>query len=139
MSRSTTNWQLILADLALILFLVTAAALTARPAHAPTSSQTKTGHPALAPTQALYRPGPNLPSIEEWLASQTPDPRAALTIFAQHRANDAEAVWQAAQDMATIARDSDVRVRVIVREGDTSEVYASLAYDQPLPTDSQVR
>jgi hypothetical protein len=126
MRSMATPWQLILADLALILFLVTAAGLSAdEPA-------TKAGEElAIAPAQALYRRTPGGPSLGEWLAAQPHDPRAALTIVAEHRPDDAAAIWARAQSLADEARAQGVRVRTIIRPGSEPGIHASLAYDQP--------
>ena len=122
------SWQLVLADLSLILFLVTLTALVnaegAEQGAAPSS-------PYIAPAQALFRPTDNGPSLSEWLEEQAVDPRMTLTIVAQHSGIDREAMWQAAQDMVASIKARDIRKRVIITEGETSDVFASLAYDDP--------
>lgn len=145
--RNPASWQLILADLALILFLVTAAALTgagAQPAapaiDAPAVDRAADARdvppdpqpPQLAAAQSLYRPGPGLPGIVEWLEEQPRDPRAALTIVAEHAPGKAEPAWTLAREMAAGAAAAGVRARVIIREGRADDVHASLAYDQPM-------
>ncbi|MEM1196902.1 MAG: hypothetical protein AAGH57_12420 [Pseudomonadota bacterium] len=145
LSRSPASWQLILADLALILFLMTAAALTGgeKPDGAPVSDRAQPDPlppGAVAPAQALYRAGPGLPTLAEWLLQQPRDPRAALTIVAQHpetetaggRVNEeAERAWADARAMAATASAMGIRSRVIIRSGASYDVHASLAYDQP--------
>ncbi len=132
--RDPSGWQLILADLALILFLVTIAAL-ANTADRPDSQDTRsgedTGGASVAPSQALFRPGTDVPSIEQWLARQPRDPRATLSIIATHRAGEDQKAWEAAQKLATQARETGVAVRVLVQPGDRSDLYASLAFDAP--------
>lgn len=130
------GWQLILADLALILFLLTLSALPA--------AEAETGHrladkdarrmikPEIAAAQALYRPVADGPSLTEWLTAQPRDPRATLTIFAQHRPGEAQRMWETAQALARKAHASGVPVRAIVTAGEDSDIYASLAYDAPL-------
>ncbi|MDJ0979161.1 MAG: hypothetical protein QNI87_11590 [Erythrobacter sp.] len=133
--RSAASWQLILADLALILFLVTAAALSATsrvdPSPTPSAAPVTAGPRPRAPAQALYRPGPELPTLAQWLEQQSSDPRATLTIIAEHRSGEAEQAWADARRMAATARTLGVRSRVIIREGAASDIHASLAYDQP--------
>lgn len=136
--RGGHGWQLILADLALILFLLTLSALPA--------TEATTGHrradrearetdvkgplpPELAPAQALYRPLPGGPSLSEWLASQAPDPRATLTIIAAHRPGGEADAWERAQALALEARAAGRRVRMIITAGADDEIHASLAYD----------
>ena len=136
LTRNSNSWQLILADLALILFLVTAAALSAgggiEEAIEAINEPDQTALPGtLAPAQALYRAGPGLPTLAEWLEQQPRDPRASLTIVAQHIAGEDERAWSDARSMAATANAMGVRARVIIREGEASAIHASLAYDQP--------
>ncbi|WP_379922708.1 hypothetical protein [Erythrobacter sp. R86502] len=136
--RAGHGWQLILADLALILFLL---ALTALPAAETASKQRLADTQArvedaqgrirteVAPAQALFRPVPSGPPLREWLAAQGPDPRATLTIFTVHRRGEEAAAWTQAQALAAEARASGARVRTIISVGDQPDLYASLAYD----------
>ena len=136
--RANHGWHFILADLALILFLLTLAGLPLG-AEAVGVRGRSTGkaepEPELAPAQALYRPVAGGPGLAEWLAGQPRDPRATLTIFARYPAGGQDAAWQAA---AAIARQASgdgagVRVRTIIAPGSQADLYASLAYDAELP------
>ncbi|MEM6585031.1 MAG: hypothetical protein AAF692_04695 [Pseudomonadota bacterium] len=136
LARNTNSWQLILADLALILFLVSAAALTSGRGVEGLEEQTIAQEDAvtphsLAPAQALYRAGPGLPSLAEWLERQPRDPRATLTIVAQHTDGKEEDAWSQARRMAATASALGVRSRVVIQEGSSDAVHASLGYDQP--------
>lgn len=126
--RSTHGWQLILADLSLILFLVT---LTALVSSSSEETQTLNNSPYVAPAQALYRKVEGGPELGEWLLEQPLDPRTTLTIIAQHTPGDRDAIWQEAEGLAQIARTSEVAVRVVITSADESDLYASLAYDAP--------
>jgi hypothetical protein len=137
-SRSIA-WQVILADLALILFLVSLSALPAAGA----SSVPRLADPAargaeargapqageVAAAQALYRPLKGGPTLAQWLATQPRDPRATLTIFASHPAGGETAAWEAARSLAAGVRGSGVPVRIIITSGSKPDLYASLAYD----------
>jgi len=146
MTHSTTSargghgWQLILADLALILFLMTLSALPAAEAEsgqrladreARESDARGVPRPEVAPAQALYRAVPGGPGLGAWLAAQQPDPRATLTIFATYRAGGEAAAWGRTEALAAEARASGARVRTIISVGAAEEIYASLAYDAP--------
>lgn len=132
------GWQLILADLALILFLITLSALPAAEAE---SGRKLAEHvardkdargpirPEVAASQALFRPVAGGPSLGAWLDTQAPDPRATLTIFALHRKGGEAAAWARAEALAAEARAKGARVRTIIAAGPADEVYASLAYD----------
>ncbi|MEP3049912.1 MAG: hypothetical protein ABJP48_09845 [Erythrobacter sp.] len=131
--RNAMPWQLILADLALILFLVSMAGLAGMK-----TPETDTPAPdrtppklAVAQAQSLYRPSANGPELDDWLASQELDPRQTLTIFVDYRAEDPTASWLAAQKLAEDAASQDVPVRVVLAANDGADIYASLAFDQP--------
>lgn len=136
--RGGHGWQLILADLALILFLLALSALPAAEAEsgrrlADTEARERDAlgmlYAEVAPAQALFRPIPGGPSLGAWLTAQGPDPRATLTIFAVHTKGGEAAAWQCAEVLAAEARASGVAVRTIIAAGMRAEVYASLAFD----------
>jgi hypothetical protein len=146
MSRAATlvrggqGWQLILADLALILFLLALSALPAaeaetgrkladREARERSAQRVAQPSPEIAAAQALYRPVAGGPSLAAWLADQPRDPRATLTVFVRHRPGDGAAAWDAAKLLADDASASRFAVRTIITAGQTPDLYASLAYD----------
>jgi hypothetical protein len=124
------GWQLLLADLALILFLLTLTALPDEDA-AVAPPELAAAPPAIAASQALYRPVERGPSLREWLTSQPLDPRATLTIFVRYRGEEEAQAWRRAQQLAREAAASGARIRTIVAPGEISETYASLAFDDP--------
>jgi hypothetical protein len=154
--RGSNGWQLILADLALLLFLVSASVLTTqeqtgqertgleqsaqeRAAQERAARREQEGE-AQAPggegiALAVYRSGPDLPpgspGLDQWLALQQPDPRATLTITATHAAGDETRAWREARSLAQSAQAQGVRVRVMIRAGKTTGIAASLTYDEP--------
>lgn len=142
LTPNANSWQVVLADLAFILFLVTVAALSAASGGQTPAAQTPEmlapqmrapeAQPpeAQAPAQALYRAGPGLPTLAQWLAQQPLDPRASLTIVAQYAPGEEGRAWSDARNMAATAAAMEVRARVIIREGKDSAIHASLAYDQ---------
>lgn len=132
------SWQLIIADLALILFLLTLSALPivesqngARQADREARENDARARPApqIDASQALFRPVPGGPGLGEWLAGQAPDPRATLTIFAIHTPGKEAAAWSRAEALAAEARERGAQVRTIIHAGTADETYASLAYD----------
>lgn len=124
---SSNSWQLILADLALILFLLTLAALASQASHPAAQNSPEPVH--FASSQALFRQTRNGPSLSQWLAAQPRDPRATVTVFARHSETDSQKLWARAQAMASAARGEGYTVRVLIEKGETSDLYASLAYD----------
>lgn len=136
--RGGHGWQLILADLALILFLLTLSALPAAEAEtgrklaerlARGEDARRNLQPQIAAAQALFRPVAGGPSLGDWLSAQAPDPRATLTIFAVHAKGGETAAWTRAQTLAAEARARGAHVRTIITAGTADEIYASLAYD----------
>lgn len=133
------GWQLILADLALILFLLTLSALPAAEAesghkladkYATEKDARLPPKPEIAAAQALFRPVAGGPSIAEWLASQPRDPRTTLTVFVRYQPGGEAAAWNAAKALARAAQTSGVPVRTIITAGAAADIYASLAYDE---------
>lgn len=142
------GWQMILADLALILFLLALSALPAaeaesgkKPLEARGRSEDRERPAAFeaAPAQALFRPVPGGPSLSGWLASQARDPRTTLTVFVRHRAGDEAAAWTKAQSLAREAEASGVAVRMVISAGTEPDIYASLAYDTVVENKDDLR
>jgi hypothetical protein len=93
-----TGWQTILADLALILFMICASALSVAEGPAPAADKARAAplrapqpvappHP-VAPQQAepvgVWRDGPDAPPLAQWLADQAADPRLRLSIVVRY-------------------------------------------------------
>ena len=137
--RGAQGWELMLADLALILFLVTLAALAGEEARGTGADaivrapgNTPDMAPEIAPSQALFRPNPQGPDIARWLAEQPADSRATLTVFAQYAQGERAAIWAETQALAVRAEGTGQAVRVVITEGAQSDIHASLAYDTPV-------
>ncbi len=112
-ARSGTGWQYALADLSLILFMVTAAGVSeAAPGEAPPRSE----------PVAVWQVGG--PPLAEWLAAQLPDPRQQLTIVAP---------LSAAEAALALARSSARPARVLLDPAAVGPPYATLAYDAIQP------
>ena len=125
--RPLAGWQLILADLALILFLVTLSALA--DVAEKTESDEFGSRIEISHSQALFRPGSGDLTLADWLAQQQRDPRATLTIFADYRPEQRKAAWDAAREMAASVEGTDLAVRIVLRPGEVNDLYASLAFD----------
>lgn len=129
-ARAGSGWQTLLADLSLILFMVTASAL----------SQSKDGL-ACAPPQpsprseplAVWRAEADAPPLSLWLASQPDDSRQQLSIVVHYRAETGSAGQQAALAQAgKLLADTGgagKQARLVVEPG-AGDIVASLAYDQ---------
>lgn len=136
MTKSLTGkWEILLADLALILFIVALGGLVTMPINAKDKSadtapaETNPEQLAIAPSQALYRSTKGGISLREWLEGQTLDPRVTLTIFVDYRPDDAARGLTQAASMIDEAQTAGVRVRTVMRDAERADIYASLAFD----------
>lgn len=129
-SRISFGWQTTMADLALILFMVTAAGIhtqreqNAEPEAIPSPSAR--GEPL-----AVYRAQEGAPPLGEWLAEQAPDQRQYLTIIARYRPGDAAAAARDAVGLAQEAGAAGVSARIVLEPGEGADLLATLAFDRP--------
>ncbi|HEY6816605.1 MAG TPA: hypothetical protein VI168_13780 [Croceibacterium sp.] len=132
MSRVSFGWQTTMADLALILFMVTAAGI-----HAQRQQEQEEPAAASAPLAprgepvAVYRAQVGAPPLGEWLAEQSPDRRQYLTIVARYRPGGAETAALAAVGLAQEAGKAGVSARIVVEPAGAADLLATLAYDRP--------
>lgn len=138
-SRAMLSWQTMLADLALILFMVTAATAAPNPAqkappppHAAPLPASPWGQPL-----AIWRATPHGPTIAAWLAGQAADPRQRLTILARFAPGTrAQALAEAGQ-LAEAAGPAGATARVAVEPASANapaQVLALLSYDREAAT-----
>jgi hypothetical protein len=120
------NWQTIIADLALILFMVTAAAMGSKNPEATDNPLPARGEPL-----AVYRPHQGTPPFGEWLAAQAADERQQLTIIGRYQGGDVQFAADAALALASDAAEHGVRSRVLLEPAENSDVLAVLAFDSP--------
>jgi hypothetical protein len=123
-ARMGTGWQTLMADLSIILFMITAAAL---------SQQGGEQKPAQMPSQrsepvAVYRAGHGAPPLGEWLAGQPRDPRQMLTIVSTYSPGHEGPALDLASAMARDAATAQQLTRVVIEPGE-GEATATLAYD----------
>ena len=126
-ARVSQGWQVTLADLSLILFITTAAALTqARKdaADIPAGTVIRSGEAV-----AIYRGGAQMPEMNGWLLSQPQDPRQQLTIVARYLPGGRVAAAAEAARLAGLAEEAGKNPRVILEPGPAGEVLAFLAFD----------
>jgi len=140
-TRTALGWQTMLADLALILFMVTAAAMADKPEPARKPAPKPVGQsplsaaladPARAQPLALWRDGPGGPPLREWLASQQADARTQLTITYRYAPDQ---LGQAATKAAALAQTAGTyqHVRIIlepVARVQDQGALAAITYDR---------
>lgn len=128
--RTGSGWQYALADLSLILFMITAAALAQAGEKSVLAQPSPQGE-----VLAVWRDASDAPPLGEWLATQTPDPRQQLTIVvhygvARYDAGGQDGALDAARGLAALAGEAGAAARIIVEPG-AGGVVATLAYDVP--------
>ena len=125
-ARVGSGWQTVLADLSLILFMVTASAVS----QAQDDPAAPSGGFAMAEPVAVWRPAPAGPTLAQWLAIQQRDARMRLTLFVHASAggeNEALGLAKAAAPSA----------RIVIDREPGPPLEAILAYDQtPQPNRS---
>ena len=128
LSTARAGWQTTLADLALILFMVTAAAMAERPE---TADPVEVGNPVPARGEplAIYRAAPNAPPLADGLAEQPRDARQNLTIIAHYVAGGNAEAAAAAVALASEAGAAGHSARIVVEPGPASELVAVLDFD----------
>lgn len=130
--RSGQAWQTSLADLSMILFMVTAAAVHDQPPPLALTPQAQAEASRGGEPLAIYQPAPGAPPLNVWLEQQAPDPRQRMTIVARYGAAPgarADAMAQAAQlldEAGKLGRDA----RVVVEPG-PGGTRVMLAFDRP--------
>ncbi len=142
-------WQTILADLALILFMITAAALAgapdgpmaplAEPANAPPGERPPA--PPVPPPRlvaaasprsepvGVWSDGPGAPPLAAWLRQQGGDPRLRVTILVRHlRGHGLQALAQA-EALVRAAGERGSGARIVIEQGPNDSASVLLAYD----------
>ena len=121
-ARSGSGWQTVLADLSLILFMITAAAVSEGPAKpAPPPPAPLLVLPALGEPVAVWRAGPDAPALRAWLAQNAADPRLRVTIIAPD---------SAAEAALALSKSAGRPARVLLEPGVSGTPMVTLTYDQ---------
>jgi hypothetical protein len=126
---SRTGWQTTLADLALILFMITAASIAQRPDAGKAADSVPVGAPAQGEALAIYRAAPGAPPLAAWLASQAIDERQNLTIIARYRPGEAAQAAQSAVALEHAAAAAGRSARIVIEAGEVADLTAVLDYD----------
>ncbi len=137
-SRISVGWQTILADLSLILFMVTAAALAnapddpAEPARPARLAAAPPIQPApRAEPVGVWRAAPDAPPLRQWLNEVARDPRLALTITVHYAPGGHAAALAEAARLDRAAGPRGDAARIVVEPGQPAGASVTLAYDAP--------
>lgn len=122
------GWATTLADLSIILFMITAADLSnaeiVRDGLADREQEVAAAEPV-----AIYRPGGGALSLRDWLAGQPDDPRQRLTIVVRYMGTESSVAIGDGLRLASDAEATGREARIIIEKSDRSETAAILAYD----------
>lgn len=120
------GWQTSLADLSLILFLLSAAALHGQPPGKPAPTPPAPRSEPLA----VYEAAPGAPPLGAWLAQQAADPRQQLTITARYAPGARDQALREALRLLGEAGAAGRAARLVVEPG-AGPARVVLAYDTP--------
>ena len=140
------SWQTILADLSLILFIVTASALANAPDGGPLGSDPDATTaprplprpapppPAITPSLraepvGVWRPAAGAPTLPQWLGEVGRDPRLRLTITVHYRPGGGDAALAQAAQLDREAGARGRMARIVVEPGQPAGANAVLGYD----------
>ena len=130
--RAGTGWQYALADLSLILFLVTASAL----AQANSAPKALPPAPPLPPVAAalasepvaVWSAGTGAPPLAQWLARVGADPRLEVQIVVRYADDEREAAAAQAVQLAAAGGPRAKTARILVEPGTRAGASVSLTY-----------
>lgn len=139
-ARLGSGWQTITADLALILFLVTAQATVSEPASSGDLPPPQASEPAPAPTpsptphavegsgMAVFRPGPGL-DLAEWLAETRTDDRQSVTAIVRFPADGRGAAMERAERLMAALEEAGARPRLVIEPAREAESLVVIGYE----------
>jgi hypothetical protein len=139
-ARAGSGWQTALADISIILFMITASTLSqadsapAKPVAAVRLDAPKPS--ALGEPLAVYLAEPGAPPLAKWLSAQSPDPRQQLTIIVWYAPGGQAAALVQATALAQQSGTDGMAARILVEPGAGGAI-ATLAYDVPAPAMAQ--
>ncbi|AKH44186.1 hypothetical protein FHS61_001506 [Altererythrobacter atlanticus] len=128
------SWQTVIADLALILFMISVSAIGDGDGEdegqaAPQETVLANPLPAEGEPIGIYRAGPDALPIADWLEQMQADPRQRLTIMARYPNGASVEAAGAALALAEEAGERAGRTRILLEPGEQAELLAVLAYD----------
>jgi hypothetical protein len=137
-ARLGSGWQTITADLALILFLVTAQATVSEPALSgdlpppqesePAPTPTPTPHAVEGSGMAVFRPGPGL-DLKKWLAETRTDDRQSVTAIVRFPADGRGAAMGRAERLMAALEEAGARPRLVIEPAQEAETLVVIGYE----------
>lgn len=128
--RVGTGWQTIIADLSMILFMLTASAVSRQDTSAKAAPASAPAPAPRAEPVAVWIAGEGAPPLKDWLAQQPRDARQQVTITATYAPGAMQEALAQAQRLAAQAGEA----RVLVEPGapgDPGGMRVVIGYDAP--------
>ncbi|MFY7838313.1 MAG: hypothetical protein ACOVQ0_18735 [Novosphingobium sp.] len=138
MIRAGTGWQYALADLSLILFLVTASALSmsGKAAPVPAPPQQPIAAALESAPVAVWSAADGAPPLAEWLGQVGSDPRLEVRVVVRYSDGEREAAVAQALQLAVAGGARASRARVLIEPGERAGASVSLFYASEAPVKS---
>jgi hypothetical protein len=137
--RAASGWQTVTADLALILFLITAQAVrepSATPSQEETEieaeADTEEPAPVTSSALALHKPAPG-ESLQEWLRATVTDERQVATISIGYAPGQREEALAEGERLLGEAEAAGVAARLIAMPNSSGDILVSVDYLRPAP------
>ena len=125
--RSASSWQTITADLALILFLVTAQGVGKEPIPSRQSEDRAEQVPVHAAELGVYRPATGEP-VGEWLAATVTDERQVATVYIDYAPGNRGPAFAEGVRILEEAESTGVQARLIAKPGARDAVLITVSY-----------
>ena len=137
--RAASGWQTVTADLALILFLITAQAVREPPVPSPqeeteveAEADTEEPAPVTSSALALHKPAPG-ESVQEWLRATVTDERQVATISIGYAPGQREEALAEGERLLGEAQAAGVSARRIAMPNSSDDILVSVDYLRPAP------
>lgn len=133
LARPSLRWQTSLTDLALILFLLSAAALEYAPRPASASDLGAKAAPAKGVALLAWRETAQSPPLGQWLAELPPDSTGRLSITVTYPPGGLSKAMARTQALLAEAGASAHQARITLVPGQPAGALAELAQEAPRP------
>lgn len=127
----SSNWQTVIADLSLILFLVAAFALGKTGETPPAADQSSSGDKAREGVPiSVWRDGPDAIAPYAWLTEQLPDNAARPNMMVRYRDGEFENAWHRASKIRAQLGPSGENMRILLQPAQYDSVEIYLQHDR---------
>ncbi|MCR2832760.1 hypothetical protein [Parerythrobacter lacustris] len=123
------GWLVSLADLSLILFIVTSGAIASSPIQKSLEPIDLADLPALGVASEIYVDGPGAPSLSTFLSRHSPAAGEQLTITGVFGPGERQTIARRMEALEAEAIAKGTEPRVILQPGSQAGVYVAFAHD----------